>query len=171
MISCIRSYNLLYWITWSFILDHMISCIGSHDQVSSENEPSGISSNIQTFRDIQEMLENPRLAEMQKFLLLQEKCCKVIIAPYHITHRPGGAHWLGVRSECNPYSRKLLRHWILSFLSKIWGRGTWQHQQAICERSPCESFPVCSICSARYTYCISESMSLSSRSMASVTSL
>ena len=48
----------------------LAACIGSHDQVSSENEPSGISSNIQTFRDIQEMLENPRLAEMQKFLLL-----------------------------------------------------------------------------------------------------
>ena len=98
----------------------MIACIGSHDLKSHpqttfsheekrSGEPSGISSNIQTFRDIQEMLENPRLAEMQKFLLLQEKCCKVIIGPYHITHRPGGAHWLDVRSECNTYSRKLLR--------------------------------------------------------------
>ena len=64
-----------------FIVDHMISCIGSHDLKSHpqttfshedkrSGELSGISSNIQTFRDIQEMLENPRLAEMQKFLLL-----------------------------------------------------------------------------------------------------
>ena len=59
----------------------MISCIGSHDLKSHPHttfsheekrsgKPSGISSNIQTFCDIQEMLENPRLAEMQKILLL-----------------------------------------------------------------------------------------------------
>ena len=31
MISCIGSHNLLYWITWSPVLDHMISCIEAHD--------------------------------------------------------------------------------------------------------------------------------------------
>ena len=130
MIFCIGSHDILYWITWSLVLDHMISYIGSYDLVldhmifyigshdlkshpqttfsheeKRSGEPSGISSNIQTFCDIQEILETPRLAEMQKNFY----CCKVIIAPCHITHRPGGAHWLGVRSECNPYSRKLSR--------------------------------------------------------------
>ena len=31
IISCIGSHDLLYWITRSPVLNHMISCIGSHD--------------------------------------------------------------------------------------------------------------------------------------------
>ena len=31
LISCIGSHDLLYWVTWSLVLGHMISHIGSHD--------------------------------------------------------------------------------------------------------------------------------------------
>ena len=158
MIFCIGSHDLLYWITWSLILDHMISCIGSHDLKSHpqttffheekrSSEPSGISSNIQTFCDIQEILKNPRLAEMQK--IFTPVRWSLLLANTLLTGREGHIGWAwgqnAIRIAGNFRGRK--HSWILSFLaicesflSKIWERGTWQHQQAIRKRFLCWNY-------------------------------